>query len=548
MQPSFVRITGLAAICFVTVLSTAALNGARSRSSPTPTGIAAEILRPVVAHAAAAGQTVCPPGQPASARPAADWVPTPDCSGWVPPGHPLATPTAGPSGPVSAACPAGQPPIPSPGPGFVPTEDCTGWVPTGHPLARRGAASFDGIIDQNAGNMVAQGRQIFRFDTFGSEAFWGDQLQLHQAIKGAALGGIGPGLSPKAALSLGLKLDAEAVPAAIVAQLLGGILNLDDPANTVALLSANAVVGVTGVFNGGTLQAVGIQCALCHSTVDDSVAPGIGSRLDGWANRDLNIGGIVALAPNLQPFVDLLLVDDATVRKVLTSWGPGKFDAELVLDGKAFRPDGKSAATLIPPAFGLAGVNLHTWTGWGSVTHWNAFVANLEMHGQGTFYDPRLNDPVQFPVAVRGGFSNVRNTPDLITPKLAPLHVYQLAIPAPTPPAGSFDPVAAERGQTVFTTTGRCATCHVPPLFTEPGRNMHTPEEIGIDAFQADRSPDRRYRTAPLKGLFTHQKGGFYHDGRFATLLDVVEHYNTFFGLNLTPQQKADLVEYLKSI
>jgi len=233
---------------------------------------------------------------------------------------------------------------------------------------------------------------------------------------------------------------------------------------------------------------------------------------------------------------------------VLNSWGPGHFDAELALDGKAFRPDGKTSAVLIPPAFGLAGVNLHTWTGWGSVPYWNAFVANLEMHGKGNFFDPRLNDPVQFPVAAKAGFGNVRNTPDLITPKLAALQFYQLAIPAPKPPAGSFDPEAARRGKVLFNGMARCSTCHVPPLFTEPGWNMHTGAEIGIDNFQADRAPDKRYRTSPLRGLWTHTKGGFYHDGRFATLLDVVQHYNSFFGLGLTSQQKHDLVEYLKSL
>jgi hypothetical protein len=293
---------------------------------------------------------------------------------------------------------------------------------------------------------------------------------------------------------------------------------------------------------------MGIQCALCHSTVDDSLAPGIGHRLDGWANRDLNVGAIVNLAPNLQPFVDLLGVDEATVRAVLNSWGPGKFDAELVLDGKAFQPDGRSAATLIPPAFGLAGVNLHTWTGWGSVTHWNAFVSNLEMHGQGTFYDPRLNDPDKFPIAVANGFYNVRNTPDLISGKLAALHFYQLALPAPNPPAGSFDPEAAERGQALFEGKARCAECHVPPLYTEPGWNMHPAEEIGIDDFQALRSPDEAYRTSPLKGLWTHTKGGFYHDGRFASLPDVINHYDGFFGLGLTEAEAGDLVEFLMSL
>jgi hypothetical protein len=208
----------------------------------------------------------------------------------------------------------------------------------------------------------------------------------------------------------------------------------------------------------------------------------------------------------------------------------------------------KSAATLIPPAFGLAGVNLHTWTGWGSVPHWNAFVANLEMHGKGTFFDPRLNDPVQFPVAARAGLGDVRNSPDLITGKLAALHFYQLAIPAPTPPEGSFDKEAAARGKAVFEGHAGCARCHVPPLFTEPGWNMHTTGEIGIDDFQANRAPDRRYRTSPLKGLWTHQKGGFYHDGRFATLQAVVNHYNGVFNLRLSDSEQTELVEYLKSL
>ncbi|HSF25162.1 MAG TPA: hypothetical protein VLE20_13135, partial [Blastocatellia bacterium] len=215
---------------------------------------------------------------------------------------------------------------------------------------------------------------------------------------------------------------------------------------------------------------------------------------------------------------------------------------------KAFRPDGKSAATLIPPAFGLAGVNLGTSTGFGSTTYWNAFVANLEMHGQGTFFDPRLNDPVKFPVAAKAGSASLRSGPDLITAKLAALHFYQLAIPAPVAPEGSFDRTAAARGQAIFNGKANCSSCHVPPLFTEPGWNMHTPEEIGIDDFQSARSPDNRYRTAPLKGLFTHSKGGFYHDGRFATLGDVVEHYNSFFKSGLAAQEKNDLVEYLKSL
>jgi len=403
--------------------------------------------------------------------------------------------------------------------------------------------------DANAQRMLDEGKQTFRFDTFGDEAFWTDALQLHRAIAGAANGGVGPGVSPATALAVGLKVDSDALPQSLVSQLKHGRVNLDDPATTLALLKLNAVVGVKGTFKAdGTLQSVGITCALCHSTVDNSFAPGIGQRLDGWAARDLNVGAIVALSPNLTPVATLLGVDVPTVKTVLQSWGPGKFDAELFLDGKAFRPDGKSAATLIPPAFGLVGVNLHTWTGWGSVTHWNAFVANLEMHGQGTFYDPRLNDPVKFPIAAREGFGNVRSNPDLISPKLPALHFYQLAIPAPAAPAGSFDPAAAARGAALFNGQAKCAVCHVPPTFTEPGWNMHTAEEIGIDDFQAKRSPDERYRTSPLKGLWTHEKGGFYHDGRFATLRDVIEHYNSFLGTNLTDQQKVDLVEYLKSL
>ena len=404
-------------------------------------------------------------------------------------------------------------------------------------------------VNRNGERMIEQGREIFRFDTFGDEAFWGRTLRLHEAVQGERFGGVGNGLSPKAALAVGLKVDADALPRSLVRQLRRGEVNLDDPATTLALLRLNAVVGVKGLFNrNGTLQSIGITCAICHSTVNDSLAPGIGQRLDAWANRDLNIGAIIALAPNLQPFADLLGVDVATVNTAVTSWGPGKFDAELVLDGKAFRPDGKSAATLLPPAFGLAGVNLHTWTGWGSITHWNAFVANLDMHGQGTFYDPRLNDPAKFPIAVKNGFGNVRSNPDLITAKLAPLHFYQLAIPAPPPPDGSFNREAAARGREIFMGQAQCAVCHVPPLFTEPGWNMHTAEEIGIDDFQAKRSPDERYRTAPLRGLWTHQKGGFYHDGRFATLLDVVNHYDNLKQLNLSEQQKGDLVEYLKSL
>jgi hypothetical protein len=399
-------------------------------------------------------------------------------------------------------------------------------------------APFDRVIREHVRAQVEEGRQIFRFDTFGDEEFWGGLLRLHEAIET---------VSPRTALAVGLKVDVDALPDKLRSDLRRGRVDLDAPASTGALLKLNAVIGVTGFFDEhGRLRSMGIQCALCHSTVDDALAPGIGRRLDGWANRDLNVGAIVALAPNLRPVADLLGVSDATLRAVLNSWGPGKFDAGVLMDGKALPPSG--GPTLIPPAFGLAGVNLHTWTGWGSVTHWNAFVANLEMHGKGTFYDPRLNDPVQFPIAAANGFGNVRNDPDLITSKLAALHLYQLAIPAPKAPQGSFDREAAARGETLFKTKARCATCHVPPLFTEPGWNMHRGDELGIDNFQADRAPDRRYRTAPLKGLWTHQRGGFYHDGRFAALRDVIDNYNAVKSLGLTGPEVADLAEYLKSL
>ncbi len=404
-------------------------------------------------------------------------------------------------------------------------------------------------IDDNAATLVAQGRHVFRFDTFGDQAFWGDSLRLHQAIQGSKFGGVGAGLSPKTALALGLKVDVDALPASLIAQIKQGQINLDDPGVTLALLKLNSVVGLTGFFRtDGTMKSVAIQCALCHSTVDNSLAPGIGHRLDGWANRDLDVGQIVALSPNLQPFSDLLGVDQPTVRKVLKSWGSGHFDAELALDGKAFRPDGKTSAVLIPPAFGLAGVNLHTWTGWGSVTYWNAFVANLEMHGQGNFFDPRLDDPVQFPVAAKAGLGRVTRETDLITPRLASLHFYQLAIPAPPPPEGSFDADAAKRGKALFNGSAKCATCHTPPLYTEAGWNLHTPGEVCVDSFQADRAPDRRYRTSPLAGLWTHSKGGYYHDGRFGDLGEVVNHYDSCFSLGLSDQNKADLVQFLKSL
>ncbi|MFY3742562.1 hypothetical protein ACOQFB_01535 [Anaeromyxobacter sp. Red801] len=389
---------------------------------------------------------------------------------------------------------------------------------------------------------IAEGRQVFRYDTFGDEAFWSGVLRLHEPIAT---------LTPLQALGAGLKVDLDALPRETVDALRAGQVNLEDPRVTLDLLARDAVVGVKAKVEDGALRSVGITCALCHSTVDDALAPGVGRRLDGWPNRDLDVGAIVGLSPNLQPVADLLGVDVPALRSVLGAWGPGRFDATVFLDGKGFRPDGKTAATLIPPAFGLAGVNLHTFTGWGQVTYWNAFVASLEMHGQGTFFDPRLDDATKYPIAARNGLGHVRppeGQPDLVTPKLPALHAYQLSLDAPTPPEGGFDPAAAARGGALFAGAAKCASCHVPPIFTEPGWNLHTPAELGIDDFQANRGPEGRYRTTPLRGLWAHAKGGYYHDGRFATLGDVVDHYDQHLGLGLTPAQRQDLVEYLKSL
>ena len=405
-------------------------------------------------------------------------------------------------------------------------------------------------VAANATKMVEEGRETFRFETFGDESFWTDALQLNKAIAGSKHGGVGAGLSPKAALAAGLKVDMDVIPTDVADGIKSGKVNLDDPAVTMTLLQINAVVGVKGTFDAQkNLVSIGLTCASCHSTVDNAFAPGIGHRLDGWPNRDLNVGAVISMAANLKPLTDLLGVDEATVKKVLASWGPGKFDALLNLDGKAFRPDGKPAATLIPEAFGHAGHTLHTWTGgWGDVTYWNAYVANLELSGKGNFYDKRLMDAKKYPVAAKAGFGNKRNNPDMVTAKLAALQFYQLAIPIPKAPDSIYNKDAAARGMQVFNNKAKCATCHVPPLFTEPGWNTHTAAEIGIDDFQSSRSPDNTYVTQGLRGLWTHMKGGFYHDGRFATLMDVVNHYNNFKKLSLTEEEKRDLVEYLKSL
>lgn len=429
--------------------------------------------------------------------------------------------------------------------------------------------AFLGNAEANASQMLDSGKQIFRFDTFGDQAFWGDQLHLHQAVNG---------LTPRNALALGLKVDADALSSATIEAIQHGKVNLDDPAVTRALIKQKAVVGVVGFFNNNSdqLTSIGLTCAVCHSTVNDSVAPGIGSRIDGLANRDLNVGAIAAAAPNLAPVQQLLQIADPgitmdQIRQVLHSWGPGKFDAELFLDGKAFNPQqvsngvvtgmNVSGATLLPNARGLAGHNLHTWTGgWGSIPYWNAFVAVNELHGVGTFFDERFDDATQFPIAAKAQLGHVSSDPDSdqVTSKLPALQFYQLALPAAKPRPGiDFDVDAAKRGDALFSGKANCNSCHREPLWTEPGWNQHTAPEMKIDSFEADRSPGHAYRTMNLAGIFVRErglfmnpanKGRFYHDGRFHTLMDVVNSYNQRFNLGLTDQEKSDVVEYLKSL
>src|SRR3954463_6628305 len=408
--------------------------------------------------------------------------------------------------------------------------------------------------ESNSAALVTEGRQIFRFDTFGDEAFWSGALQLDKAIEGRRLGGVGPGVSPATALKLGLKVDASALPKSVVDAIKAGKVNLNSPATTLALIKLNAVLGVKGHYSSsGRLQSIGLTCAVCHSTVNNSFAPGIGQRRDGWPNRDLNVGAIISAAPNLNPVAGVLGVDVPTVKKVLASWGPGKFDAELFMDGKAFQPDGRSAATLIPPAYGLAGVNLHTYTGWGSIPYWNAFVAILEMHGQGDFTDERLDNAAQFPIAAENRFGHVRvhgGQRDLVRDKLPALQAYQLSLKAPRPPSRSFNHAAARRGKRLFDGAAGCASCHLGPTYSEPGWNMHQPSEVCEDGFQASRSPENAYRTTPLGGLGqrNRQDHRFYHDGRFNSLNQVVDHYNSCNHLGLSASQKSDLVQYLKSL
>lgn len=365
--------------------------------------------------------------------------------------------------------------------------------------------------------LVAKGQQIFRYDTFGDEAQWTDTLRMHEVIAAA--------VDPTTALSVGLKVDAEALPAAVIAGIRDGSIDLHSPATTVALLKLNAVVGVKGrveAVNGvDTLTRVGITCALCHSTVDNSLAPGIGKRLDGWANRDVNPGAIMALSPAV----------DAATKTSLNAWGAGKFDPRHNVDGL-------SKPVVIPPAYGLDGIHRITVTGDGDeIAYWNRYVAVVEMGGLGSFSEPRL------------GLNVTHGTQDLVTAKLPALQAYQLSLKAPAPPAGSFDAAAATRGKLVFEGAGQCASCHSGANFTDADVRLHPPTDSIAEPESpsyAARSATKQYRTSPLKGVWQHAP--YLHDGSAATLDSVVQTYNTRRSLGLSPQQVSDVVQYLKSL
>ena len=381
-----------------------------------------------------------------------------------------------------------------------------------------GGDSDNSAAEQAA--LVAQGKQIFRFDTFGDETQWTDTLRMHEVIRTA--------VDPTTALSVGLKVDAQALPAAVVAGIQNGSVDLKSPATTVALLKLDAVVGLKGTvetINGtDVLTRVGVTCALCHSTVDNSFAPGIGKRLDGWPNRDLNPGAIIALSP----------APSAAAKAVYNSWGPGKYDPRFNLDGK-------NGPQVIPPAYGLAGIHKIISTGDGDdLAYWNRYVGVTQMGGHGTFVEPRT------------GVNVTNGTDDLITAKLPALQAYQLSLAAPPPPSGSFDAAAADRGKLVFNNAGQCATCHSGPEFTDANTRLHPPSdavsepEPGGAPSYASRSATKQYRTAPLKGLWQHAP--YFHNGTAATLVAVVETYNTKQSLGLTAAQMSDLVQYLKSL
>ena len=379
------------------------------------------------------------------------------------------------------------------------------------PSVETSAPTGFGVTTDMSAQTLAQGRQIFRFETFGDEQFWTDTARMHEVVQTA--------VSPATALSVGLKVDADAIPADVAQAIKDGKVDLNSPATTVTLLKLNAVVGLKGIVatvNGkDTLVRLGVTCALCHSTVNNSFAQGIGNRLDGWPNTDLNIGAIIALSPAI-----------TTAQKAIyNSWGPGKYDPR-------FNVDGKNTPIVLPPAYGLANVRNETFTAEGPISYWNAYVAIVQMHGQGNFSDPRLG-------------IEIRQSPDLVAPKLAALAAYQHSIPAPPPPAGSFDAAAAQRGRAVFAQS--CIRCHVGNSGTDNNSGvLHAPSETGMNGAYAARTANKAYRTTPLRGLWQHPP--YFHDGSAATLDAVVEHYDRVRRLNLSAQQKADLVHFLKSL
>jgi mono/diheme cytochrome c family protein len=361
---------------------------------------------------------------------------------------------------------------------------------------------------------IASGQQIFRFDSYGDESYWTDTLRMHEVIASS--------VSPATALAVGLKVDMDALPPAVVQAIQQGKVDLNSPATTVALLKLGAVVGLRGsVDANNTLTSVGITCALCHSTVDNAFATGIGHRLDGWPNRDLNVGAIVALSPNVP----------ASLKAILNTWGPGKYDPRINIDGK-------NTPLVIPPAFGMRHVARETYTGDGVVSYWNDYVAVTQMHGHGSFSDPRIG-------------VNINNPPDLVSSKLEALRAYQFSLDKPEPQAGEVDASAAQRGKQVFMGAGGCASCHYGVALSDINSGvLHSPAEVGQDPAYALRTATRLYRTTPLRGLWNppQLRGPYFHDGSAATLQQVVDHYAAVFHLSLSSQQKSDLVAYLKTL
>jgi hypothetical protein len=359
---------------------------------------------------------------------------------------------------------------------------------------------------------VTRGKEVFRYDTFGDEAFWTDTLRMHEVIQES--------LDPLTALSLGLKVDVDALPPEVLEAIAAGQVDLTDPATTLVLLEHDAVVGVMGsvetIDGQRQLTKVGITCALCHSTVDDASLPGVGHRLDGWANIDLNPGAIIAASP---------AVPD-NLKAVYNSWGPGKYDPRFSIDGL-------NTPLVIPPAYGLAAVAKETYTGDGDVSYWNNYVAVTQMGGQGVFVDPRLD-------------LKVRRTPDRVHGQLPALLDYQLSLPAPAAPPESYDAELAAKGKRLFESAG-CADCHIAPLYTDVNLDiLHDPAEVGQDGAYAQRTVTGKYRTTPLRGLLQHPP--YFHDGSAATLLDVVEHYDGHFQLDLDEGEKDAIVEFLKTL